>query len=206
MFSSIQWLLQEELPGDSRELVTNWMLENPINPEFVTNDLMRDLLPRVDYANATGKPLHEVREPFIATWGEYVEYCKVPGVWAADLMQACVQRCYARLGYTVRIWKPCSDDNWRLFARDDKRWQDNPGVLSRYTLLRTINLRSEGPGEHGFLDILHYGGLHFRALKTDGADILSLDDIVRAHNKPASAAQEEMVSLCRKRRRAVIVF
>ena len=200
MFTSIQWLLRDKEPGhDSRELVTDWMLDNPMD-SLVDSEMMQDLLSRTDYANATGKPLHEVRDPFVATWGEYVEYNKVPGVWAADLMQASLELFYKSRGYALRVWKPCTDDSVRLFEGDDERWQNFPHVLSRYSLLQMITPLPEAPPTNGFLDILHYEGLHFRALKTDGADILSLDDIVRAHNNHPSTTGLEMVP-CRKRGR-----
>lgn len=138
---------------------------------------MSDVLSRESYAAATGRKLEEVRDPFVATWGEYVEYSRVPGVWAADFMIPQAMQYYAAQGYTLRIWRACFENEKRLWEGDTKRWKHVPEVLSRYSLIEQT-VGEKVPGKKGFLDLLHWGSVHFRPLDLTGASPKTITDIL----------------------------
>lgn len=195
LFSSLQLLLKnvdgsEGRFDDCRAFVCDYMLTNPLHDELVSSEVMAAMLSREEYSVGTGIPLDRVRDPFVATWSEYVAYSATPGVYAADFLQGCTELCFQVNGYTLRLWESCAEGDFRLFEDDDKRWLNDPDTLSRYSLLRQINER-RAAGTCGYLDLLYHGKNHYRALKIpSSAEFLSRSSIVDSHSPPTSVAQQ----------------
>ena len=181
MYSSIEHILQDGV--DSRAKTARWLKEHPVH-EADCKDVLAAILPREAYASATHRPLQDVREPFIASWDEYVEYNSMNGVWVEAYALQQLKACYKADGYTLRIWRACFEEDFRLFEGDTEVWKEAPGVLSRYSLIQLDDggENREPAGKCGFLDILHYGRVHFRPLNTKGADPKSAADILSMHH------------------------